>query len=78
MNDYSKRITKDEDYDSTWNDNLSIVGLIMSVIFMCECIFKIIAQGFCCHKNSYLRNAWNWLDFFVVLVSLLDFFPSLD
>lgn len=30
------------------------------------------------HRKSYLRDVWNWLDFFVVLVSLLDFFPALN
>lgn len=35
-------------------------------------------MGFCMHKKSYLRDRWNWLDFFVVLVSLLDFVPALD
>jgi hypothetical protein len=50
----------------------------LSGIFLIECIVKIIAMGCFVHKKSYLRDAWNWLDFFVVLVSLLDFFPALN
>jgi hypothetical protein len=78
MADYSHRVSKEEEYDNTWNDNMDIAGYVMSVIFLLECVLKIIAFGFIVHKNAYLRNSWNWLDFFVVLVSLLDFFPSLE
>jgi hypothetical protein len=41
-------------------------------------VFKIIGFGFVMHRNAYLRDAWNWMDFFVVLISLLDFFPELS
>ena len=41
-----------------------------------ESIFKIIAQGFVIHKNSYLRDPWNRLDFVVVCFSLIDFLPA--
>lgn len=62
---------------SCWNENLDSIGLVLSAIFLCECVFKIIGQGFVLHRNAYLRDFWNWLDFFVVLISLLDFFPQL-
>jgi hypothetical protein len=78
MQDYSHRVIPEAEYDTTWNDNMDITGYVMSVIFLLECILKIIAFGFIVHKNAYLRSSWNWLDFFVVLVSLLDFFPSLE
>ena len=29
---------------------------------------KIIAQGFIQHQNAYLRNAWNILDFTIVMI----------
>lgn len=35
-------------------------------IFCIEATCKIIALGLILHKNSYLRNAWNILDFFVI------------
>ena len=35
-------------------------------------------MGFVVHKNSYLRDSWNRLDFFVVFVSILDFIPALE
>ena len=28
------------------------------------------------HYESYLRSKWNWLDFFVVIVSIADFIPN--
>jgi len=33
---------------------------------------KIIAMGFIIHKNSYLRDTWNWLDFIVVVVGIVE------
>jgi hypothetical protein len=77
IKDYQIRLDG-ETYVSEWNKNLDYVGYGLSGIFLIECLVKIIALGMFMHKNSYLRDAWNWLDFFVVLVSLLDFFPALN
>ena len=49
-----------------------------SIIFLFEFISKIIAMGFVIHKNSYLRDAWNWLDFFIVMVSVISWLPFVD
>jgi hypothetical protein len=38
-----------------------------------EASLKILALGFVMHKNSYLRNIWNIMDFFVVVTGLVDF-----
>uniref|UniRef100_A0A8C1AIR2 Voltage-dependent N-type calcium channel subunit alpha n=1 Tax=Cyprinus carpio carpio TaxID=630221 RepID=A0A8C1AIR2_CYPCA len=40
-------------------------------IFCFEAGIKIIAQGFAFHKDSYLRNGWNVMDFVVVLTGIL-------
>ena len=37
-------------------------------IFTAECLMKIVAQGFIKHQNAYLRNAWNILDFTIVMI----------
>lgn len=37
-------------------------------IFCSEAVLKIVALGFILHKGSYLRNAWNIMDFIVVVV----------
>ena len=41
-------------------------------IFLFECVSKILAQGWFLGKNSYLDDSWNWLDFIVVVSSLLQ------
>ena len=33
---------------------------------------KLIAMGVCMDDNSYLRDTWNQLDFFIVAASLFD------
>jgi len=41
-------------------------------IFLAECVVKILAMGWILGKNSYLDDAFNWLDFIVVVSSLLN------
>lgn len=38
-------------------------------IFCVEAVCKIIALGFIFHEHSYLRNAWNIMDFFVIVTA---------
>lgn len=54
------------------NRLLSMAGNVFSVCFIVECACKIISQGFIMHRNSYLSDRWNWLDFIVVLGSMLE------
>ena len=70
--DYNDRL-QGPDYVSEWNGYLDHIGKILSLIFIVECLLKIIGMGFVTHKLSYLRNPWNILDFIVVIPSLLDF-----
>jgi len=41
------------------------------VIFTVEMCTKIVAMGFVLHPDSYLRNAWNIMDFIVVVSGFL-------
>lgn len=70
----------DENYDasfkSTLNATLEQVDIAFSAIFLVECVFKIIAMGFISDKNAYIRDPWNCVDFFIVLVSLASFTPA--
>jgi hypothetical protein len=75
MTDLSERVLGD-DYFSTTNFQLERINLIFTGIFIFECVTKIIAEGFIFHKHSYMRSSWNWLDFFVVMASLIDFLPG--
>ena len=45
-----------------------IVELTFLIIFTIEAIFKIVALGFVLEINTYLRDAWNILDFIVVCI----------
>ena len=39
----------------------------LSFVFSVEMVVRIIALGLVLHEHSYLRNAWNILDFVVVM-----------
>lgn len=77
FNDNSDR-RMGEDYWSPRNYWIYLVDLAFSAIFILECSIKIIALGFVFHKNSYLRDFWNWLDFIVVIISILGFLPQVN
>ena len=47
-----------------------------SALFLAECVAKIVALGFVMGKHTYLSEPWNWLDFVVVIIGVIDFFPS--
>jgi voltage-dependent calcium channel L type alpha-1D len=50
-------------------DNLSTndyIEICFSLIFIIEATLKIIGMGFVVHKNAYLKDVWNILDFVVV------------
>ena len=66
----------DPNYKSVWNEVLAKVDLGFSFIFMIECLSKIIVMGFVMHKRAYLRDAWNRLDFLIVLISLVNLVPA--
>jgi len=51
---------------------------VFVIFFALECISKIMGMGFIVDPGSYLRDAWNWLDFIVVVSSLLTEIPALQ
>lgn len=75
--DYDQRIFGDE-YISVRNLNMQQVDTAFSIIFLAECIFKILAMGFILHKESYMRDRWNWLDIFVVTISVITWLPGIE
>ena len=48
------------------------IDLAFNVLFITECVIKIIAYGFVFCKGSYLRDYWNILDFSIVVASTID------
>ncbi|XP_028266993.1 voltage-dependent T-type calcium channel subunit alpha-1H [Parambassis ranga] len=51
---------------------LSVSNHIFTVIFFTEMAIKVVAQGFCFGKQSYLQSSWNILDGLLVFVSMVD------
>jgi len=76
IRDYENRISGPE-YCSSINPYLDFAGYVLTILFMVECVLKIITMGFIIHKTSYLHDYWNWLDFAIVCVSIVDFMPSI-
>ena len=68
----------DPDRDFWGNNLVSKTEIAFIIIFTIEALVKIIGMGFVLGKGSYLRNYWNWLDFIVVITSLLTFLPQFD
>ncbi|CAI2381758.1 unnamed protein product [Moneuplotes crassus] len=66
----------DENNTSWRNKIVNKSEPIFIVLFTLECIIKVIAMGFIGGKGTYLRDSWNWLDFVVVITSLLSLLPS--
>ena len=58
-----------------------MLGRFFTMVFSIECFLKITAMGFIMHKNSYMRDSWNWLDFTVVclgIAELTNILPAKD
>lgn len=71
--DYEPRLNPD--HVSSWTPTQEKIDLVFSGIFIFEAFVKIVAMGFLFHKKSYLRDAWNCLDFFIVCVSIVGMLP---
>ena len=66
------------DVSTPLNESLDVAGMVLTLVFTVEMIIRIINMGFFVDKGSYLRDAWNWLDFIVVLAGFSDFIPNYD
>lgn len=51
---------------------LNYFDYVFSAIFISEMLLKWVALGFVLHPRAYLRNAWNVLDFVVVMGSVIS------
>ena len=60
------------DPDSDLAAFLENANLWVTFLFLGECILKVIAFQFITGETSYLSNAWNRLDFFIVVISVLQ------
>jgi hypothetical protein len=69
-----------KDYTDTENETpinkfVESMEPVFVISFTVECVLKILGMGFILDTGSYLRDAWNWLDFIVVISSLLTEIP---
>ncbi|CBN75915.1 similar to sodium channel, voltage-gated, type IX, alpha isoform 5 [Ectocarpus siliculosus] len=62
------------DPDSTAAEALWALELALTFLFVLECVLKVCASGFFFMPLAYLRDAWNVLDFGVVMVSVVQLF----
>lgn len=63
------------DPKSKMSKDIAQVDVVLTVAFTFEAVAKIISYGFLnCGSTSYIRNPWNALDFFVVLVTVRLYF----
>jgi len=51
---------------------LTAMGFIFTFVFTVEAAVKVVAWGLICGKHAYLKEWWNRLDAFLVLVSIVD------
>ncbi|CAE8644751.1 unnamed protein product, partial [Polarella glacialis] len=71
-------------YDYRSDDNGSgfnwvantVIDPILTGFFTLEFVLKVIAFGFFLDQKSYLRDAWNWLDFVVVVTANITYIPG--
>lgn len=47
----------------------SSTEIIFTAIYTYESAIKVLARGFALDSFTYLRDAWNWLDFAVIFMS---------
>ena len=50
---------------------MNLLFNIISIIFILECLLKIIVMGFYFGERTYLKDEWNVLDFIIVLFSII-------
>ena len=49
-------------------------GYAFLAVYSIEMVLKILGFGFILNKGSYLRDAWNILDFFIVISGYIELF----
>ncbi|CAN0576107.1 unnamed protein product, partial [Ectocarpus sp. 12 AP-2014] len=62
--------------EGSWRNTLLYeTESIFTAIFTLEFVLKVVSQGFIFGHGAYLRDAWNVLDFVVVVTALLTSIP---
>mmetsp|Transcript_3119 Transcript_3119/g.7221 ORF Transcript_3119/g.7221 Transcript_3119/m.7221 type:complete len:1718 (+) Transcript_3119:685-5838(+) len=64
------------DADQKLKNAIDILDAMFLLMFVIEMVLKVIMMGFILHPGSYLRNSWNILDFFIVVIGLVGYFAD--
>lgn len=56
---------------------LSYADYVFVALFTLELVLKVLVMGLVSHPGSYLRNTWNQLDCFIVVVGLFGMITEL-
>ena len=70
----TEKVVKEETESKSGFNAFEIVDYVFQVIYTVEMLLKIIALGFVSGKFSYMRDAWNIMDFLIVWVSWVTLF----
>ncbi|CAG5097992.1 Oidioi.mRNA.OKI2018_I69.XSR.g15322.t1.cds [Oikopleura dioica] len=60
--------------DSPERALLNVSNHLFTLVFFIEMNIKVLALGFYCGSDAYLRSGWNVLDFLLVVCSIVDTF----
>jgi hypothetical protein len=52
------------------------VDIVFNFLFIIEMLVKLVSMGLIMDDGAYLKDAWNQMDFFIVMTSIVDM--SLD
>eukprot|EP00760_Papus_ankaliazontas_P035196 PhM_4_TR7667/c0_g1_i1/m.28456 len=66
--------TPENEDNATIQAVVNVTDDIFFSLFALEAAIKIVAAGFVAHQRSYLRSAWNCLDFLIVMEGLIRYF----
>lgn len=60
------------------NAFILVANDVLNGIFIVECVLKVLATGLVMGQYTYLRDAWNCLDFVIVVSSIIDMIPTVN
>lgn len=61
-------------YSDTVQNTIYILNVFFGIFFIFEFIIQAIAQGLIIESKAYLRSPLNWIDLFVIIISIIGLF----
>lgn len=53
---------------TVYNQTLDKIQMGLTAFFTVEAVIRIIGMGLIFHERAYLKDGWNWLDLFSIIV----------